>query len=209
MSKAADGSRRGQRGCGTRGGCALSGGEERGGGGAARNGAGDAGRRKVTCLVCFDDFKLSDGLEYVELKNGETVEALNEKTYTLDDTMTVIADDAGVHDIAGIMGGEHSGAGEDTSDVLLEIAYFDPTRIGVTGRKLGLASDARTRFERSVPRLQGHYFGNHFAIALLQLLHARFLLSHLASESLLSHSAGLTKPDLILHPSQKYQQPSG
>ena len=61
-----------------------------------------------------------------------------------------IADDARVHDIAGIMGGAHSGASEGTTDVLLEIAYFDPERIGVTGRRLGLASDARTRFERGV-----------------------------------------------------------
>jgi len=62
----------------------------------------------------------------------------------------VIADDAGVHDVAGIMGGEDSGCSDHTTDVLLEIAYFDPARIGVTGRKLGLASDARTRFERGV-----------------------------------------------------------
>ena len=81
---------------------------------------------------------------------GEQVLALNEKTYTLDDSMMVIADDKEVHDIAGIMGGENSGVQDDTSDVLLEIAYFDPPRIGVTGRKLGLASDARTRFERGV-----------------------------------------------------------
>ncbi len=76
--------------------------------------------------------------------------ALNEKTYTLDSAMTVIADDSGVHDIAGIMGGEHSGVSEGTTDVLLEIAYFDPERIGATGRKLGLTFDARTRFERGV-----------------------------------------------------------
>ena len=55
--------------------------------------------------------------------------------------------------IAGIMGGEYSGATETTTDVLLEIAYFNPERIGVTGRKLGLASDARTRFERGVDPL--------------------------------------------------------
>jgi phenylalanyl-tRNA synthetase beta chain len=48
------------------------------------------------------------------------------------------------------MGGEHSGVSETTTDVLLEIAYFDPARIGATGRKLGLSSDARTRFERGV-----------------------------------------------------------
>ena len=64
--------------------------------------------------------------------------------------MTVIADDSGVHDIAGIMGGEHSGCTEATTDVLLEIAYFDPERIAATGRKLDLTSDARSRFERGV-----------------------------------------------------------
>ncbi|MFN6936379.1 MAG: phenylalanine--tRNA ligase subunit beta, partial [Tsuneonella sp.] len=67
-----------------------------------------------------------------------------------DDTMTVIADRAMVHDIGGIMGGEHSGVTAGTTDVLLEIAYFDPARIGATGRKLGIASDARGRFERGV-----------------------------------------------------------
>jgi phenylalanyl-tRNA synthetase beta chain len=64
--------------------------------------------------------------------------------------MTVIADDAGVHDIAGIMGGAHSGCSDTTTDVLLEIAYFDPERIAKTGQALVLTSDARTRFERGV-----------------------------------------------------------
>src|SRR3546814_8005188 len=64
--------------------------------------------------------------------------------------MTVIADDAGVHDIAGIMGGEHSGCSEATTDVLVEIAYFTPERIALTGQALALASDARSRFERGV-----------------------------------------------------------
>ncbi|MBX7541396.1 phenylalanine--tRNA ligase subunit beta [Qipengyuania sphaerica] len=124
-----------------------------------------AGQRPISALVdctnylmlacgrpahVYDLAKLSGAVVARRANNGETVEALNEKTYTLDDTMTVIADEAGVHDIAGIMGGEHSGATEGTTDVLLEIAYFDPERIGVTGRKLGLASDARTRFERGV-----------------------------------------------------------
>ena len=124
-----------------------------------------AGQRPISALVdatnylmlafgrpahVYDLAKLSGAVVARRARNGETVEALNEKTYTLDDTMTVIADDNGVHDIAGIMGGEHSGATEGTTDVLLEIAYFNPERIGVTGRKLGLASDARTRFERGV-----------------------------------------------------------
>ncbi len=124
-----------------------------------------AGQRPISALVdctnylmfatgrpahVYDLRKLSGPVIARRAKNGETVEALNEKTYTLDETMTVIADQKGVHDIGGIMGGEQSGADESTTDVLLEIAYFDPERIGVTGRKLGLASDARTRFERGV-----------------------------------------------------------
>ncbi|QIK96989.1 phenylalanine--tRNA ligase subunit beta [Sphingomonas sp. HDW15A] len=83
-------------------------------------------------------------------KPGETVVALNEKEYALTPEMTVIADDNGVHDIGGIMGGEHSGVAADTTDVLLEIAYFDPDRIARTGQALALTSDARTRFERGV-----------------------------------------------------------
>ena len=98
----------------------------------------------------YDLAKLSGAVVARRAQAGEQVLALNEKTYTLDTTMTVIADDAGVHDIAGIMGGEHSGVTGTTTDVLLEIAYFNPERIGVTGRRLGLSSDARTRFERGV-----------------------------------------------------------
>ncbi|MEL6878157.1 MAG: phenylalanine--tRNA ligase subunit beta [Pseudomonadota bacterium] len=98
----------------------------------------------------YDMAKLSGAVIARRAKDGEQMTALNEKTYTLDESMVVIADDSQVHDIAGIMGGEHSGVSDDTTDLLLEIAYFDPARIGVTGRKLGLASDARTRFERGV-----------------------------------------------------------
>jgi phenylalanyl-tRNA synthetase beta chain len=64
--------------------------------------------------------------------------------------MTVIADDAQVHDIGGIMGGEDSGVSEATTDVMLEVAYFTPERIARTGQALGLTSDARSRFERGV-----------------------------------------------------------
>ena len=124
-----------------------------------------AGQRPISALVdctnylmlafgrpahVYDLAKLSGPVTARRAKDSETVEALNEKTYTLDPRMTVIADDTQVHDIGGIMGGEHSGATDATTDVLLEIAYFDPEAIGVTGRKLGIASDARTRFERGV-----------------------------------------------------------
>jgi len=101
-------------------------------------------------LHVYDKAKLSGGLVARRAKAGEQVLALNGKTYTLDETMTVIADDVAVHDIGGIMGGEHSGVSETTTDVVIECAYFDPDHIARTGQKLGLTSDARQRFERGV-----------------------------------------------------------
>ncbi len=101
-------------------------------------------------LHVYDLAKLSGAVVARKARPGEQVEALNGKTYTLDETMTVIADQAGVHDIGGIMGGEHSGVTEATTDILIECAWFDPHAITRTGQKLALASDARSRFERGV-----------------------------------------------------------
>jgi phenylalanyl-tRNA synthetase beta chain len=101
-------------------------------------------------LHVYDLAKLSGAVVARPAREGEEVLALNGKTYRLDPSMTVIADDAGVHDIGGIMGGEHSGVTEATTDILIECAYFDPAHISRTGQKLALASDARTRFERGV-----------------------------------------------------------
>jgi len=101
-------------------------------------------------LHVYDLAKLSGAVTARKARAGETVEALNGKAYTLDETMIVIADEAAVHDIGGIMGGEHSGVTEATTDILIECAYFDPAHIARTGQKLALASDARTRFERGV-----------------------------------------------------------
>ena len=101
-------------------------------------------------LHVYDMAKLQGPLTARLGKAGEEVLALNGKSYTVDETMTVIADTQAVHDIGGIMGGEHSGASEATTDVLIECAYFTPERIAVTGQKLGLTSDARGRFERGV-----------------------------------------------------------
>lgn len=101
-------------------------------------------------LHVYDRATLSGPLVARRAKDGEQVLALNGKTYTLDASMTVIADDTAVHDIGGIMGGEHSGVAETTTDVLIECAYFDPAHIARTGQKLGLTSDARQRFERGV-----------------------------------------------------------
>lgn len=98
----------------------------------------------------YDMAGLTGTLTARAAREGEGVTALNGKDYTLEPGMTVIADDARVHDIAGIMGGQDSGVSEATRDVLLEVAYFTPERIALTGQALALTSDARTRFERGV-----------------------------------------------------------
>ena len=101
-------------------------------------------------LHVYDLAKLKGALVARKARDGEEILALNGKSYALDPTVTVIADDESVHDIGGIMGGEHSGVTEATTDILIECAYFDPETISLTGQKLGLTSDARTRFERGV-----------------------------------------------------------
>ena len=83
-------------------------------------------------------------------RDGETLVALNGRTYRLDPSVVVIADQHGVESLAGVMGGEASGCDEATTDVLIESALWDPMTVAATGRKLGIASDARYRFERGV-----------------------------------------------------------
>lgn len=101
-------------------------------------------------LHVYDMAKLNGPLVARRAKPGESMTALNGKEYVLDETITVIADDNGAHDIGGIMGGESTGAADDTTDVLIECAYFTPESIARTGQKLMLTSDARQRFERGV-----------------------------------------------------------
>jgi phenylalanyl-tRNA synthetase beta chain len=101
-------------------------------------------------LHVYDLARLNGAVVARRARDGEEMLALNGKTYALDPTMTVIADDSRVHDIGGIMGGEHSGVTEATTDILIECAYFDPEHIARTGQKLALTSDARSRFERGV-----------------------------------------------------------
>jgi phenylalanyl-tRNA synthetase beta chain len=124
-----------------------------------------AGQRPISAIVditnyvmldlgrpshAYDVAKLDKALVARRARDGEKVLALNEKEYTLDSSMTVIADEARVHDIGGIMGGEDSGVADSTTEIMLEVAYFDPGRIARTGQKLALTSDARSRFERGV-----------------------------------------------------------
>lgn len=124
-----------------------------------------AGQRPISAIVditnyvmldlgrpahAYDLARIDNVLVARRASDGESLLALNEKEYALDPSMTVIADESRVHDIGGIMGGEESGVTEATSDVMLEVAYFDPDRIARTGQALALTSDARSRFERGV-----------------------------------------------------------
>ncbi len=101
-------------------------------------------------LHAFDAAKVHGNLTVRRARNGEKLLALDGKTYTLDEGMCVIADDKGVESLSGIMGGEASGCSDKTTDVLVESALWDALNIAQTGRKLGITSDARYRFERGV-----------------------------------------------------------
>jgi phenylalanyl-tRNA synthetase beta chain len=101
-------------------------------------------------LHVFDADKLAGNVHARLAKDGEQLLALDGKTYTLDSEMCVIADDRHAQGIGGIMGGEESGCTEATTNVFIESAFFDPVRTAQTGRKLGIVSDARYRFERGV-----------------------------------------------------------
>jgi phenylalanyl-tRNA synthetase beta chain len=101
-------------------------------------------------LHVFDAKKVKGGLTVRRARDGEELLALDGRTYTLDASTVVIADESGPESIAGIMGGEHSGCDEATTDVLIESALWDPLNIAQSGRKLGIVTDARYRFERGV-----------------------------------------------------------
>ena len=101
-------------------------------------------------LHVFDAAKVKGNLVVRRAVPGESLLALDGKTYTLDDSMCVIADQQGVESLAGIMGGQASGCSEATTDVLIESALWDEINIAHTGRRLNVNSDARYRFERGV-----------------------------------------------------------
>jgi phenylalanyl-tRNA synthetase beta chain len=101
-------------------------------------------------LHVFDAAKVKGDLVVRRAKSGESVLALDGRTYALSEANVVIADENGVESIAGVMGGEVSGCDENTTDVLIESALWDPVNIARTGRDLGIVTDARYRFERGV-----------------------------------------------------------
>src|SRR6516165_7504467 len=101
-------------------------------------------------LHVFDAAKVRGNLTVRRARAGEGLLALDGKSYALDETMCVIADEDGVESLAGIIGGEKTGCAETTTDVLIESALWVPMNIAQTGRKLGITSDARYRFERGV-----------------------------------------------------------
>ena len=101
-------------------------------------------------LHVFDAAKVKGELVVRRGRDGETLLALDGRIYALDSSMCVISDEHGVESLAGIMGGEASGCSEATTDVLIESALWNEINIAQTGRKLGINSDARYRFERGV-----------------------------------------------------------
>jgi phenylalanyl-tRNA synthetase beta chain len=101
-------------------------------------------------LHVFDAAKVKGNLTVRRARDGETVLALDTREYKLNHNNVVIADEDGVESIGGIMGGEHSGCDENTTDVLIESALWNPLNIARTGREHGIITEARYRFERGV-----------------------------------------------------------
>ena len=103
----------------------------------------------------FDADKLSGSIIVRRAENGEMLACLNEKTVTLADNTLVIADENGALSLAGLMGGEASAVSDETQNIVLEAAYFNPVTISGKSRQYGFGSDSSFRFERGVDyRLQ-------------------------------------------------------
>ena len=101
-------------------------------------------------LHVYDADKLKGAVRARLGRQGEKFLGLDGEEHVVDETMCVIADDSGPLGLGGIIGGEASGSTEATKNVLIECAYFDPQRTAATGRRSGLMTDARYRFERGV-----------------------------------------------------------
>jgi phenylalanyl-tRNA synthetase beta chain len=102
-------------------------------------------------LHVYDAARLTGGFIEARLgREGESVAALDGKTYAVTPEMCVIADGSGPIGLGGVMGDEATGSQLATTDVFIEAAWFDPIRTAQTGRDLALISDAQYRFARGV-----------------------------------------------------------
>lgn len=101
-------------------------------------------------LHVFDADKVKGDIQVRLGRPGEKFEALDGETYEMSGEECVIADDGGAHGFGGVMGGEANGCQPETVNVFIESAWFDPVRTARTGRRHGIESDARYRFERGV-----------------------------------------------------------
>lgn len=101
-------------------------------------------------LHVFDAAKLRGDLVLRPTAEGDSFLALNGKEYACPAGLVGIYDDSGMVSLAGVMGGETTGVTDGTTDVVLEVALFDPVMIAKAGRALSIDSDARYRFERGV-----------------------------------------------------------
>jgi len=106
-------------------------------------------------MHAYDLRELDGGIVVRRARAGETLRLLDGREIAMDESVLVIADRSKPLGLAGVMGGDHSGIGSDTTDVLLEVAFFHPAAIAGRGRRYGLVTDASQRFERGVdPALQ-------------------------------------------------------
>lgn len=101
-------------------------------------------------MHAFDLRQISGGIQVRWAKADEPLKLLDGRDIKLDHTTLVVADDQKVLAIGGIMGGEHSGVADDTSDIVFEVAHWNPVAIAGRARRYGLHTDASHRFERGV-----------------------------------------------------------
>jgi len=101
-------------------------------------------------MHAYDLRQLQSFIEVRHAGVGETLTLLEGSTVTLEPDMLVIADATGPVGLAGVMGGLKSAIADDTCDVFLEVAFFNPDAIAGRGRRLGFVTDAAQRFERGV-----------------------------------------------------------
>ncbi|MGB0689884.1 MAG: phenylalanine--tRNA ligase subunit beta, partial [Candidatus Puniceispirillum sp.] len=121
-------------------------------------------------LHAYDVAKINGDTLTIRLaQDGETLTALNEKEYELDSSMCIIADGHGADDLAGIMGGERTGVSDETTEMFLESAIFDPISVATTARKLNINSDARYRFERGLDVTSPDWVQGHVARLVLSI----------------------------------------